>query len=185
MGKSITDQYGLERFNVLVSTGSTNPNDFTSISGGTYIEAPTTWTQYSYGLDAYANQTIRVAIQCVSNDAFIFMVDNVEIDAPGGTPNNPEVTPVISQLIGNYPNPFNPETSIAFSTKENGPVSIDIYNVRGQKVRSLLNENKEAGNHTVVWNGKDDNGKNVASGVFFYRMKSGKYSSTKKMILMK
>ncbi len=185
MGKSITDQYGLERFNVLVSTGSTNPNDFTSISGGTYIEAPITWTQYSYGLDDYANQTIRVAIQCVSNDAFIFMVDNVEIDAPGGTPNNPEVTPVISQLIGNYPNPFNPETSIAFSTKENGPVSIDIYNVRGQKVRSLLNENKEAGNHTVVWNGKDDNGKNVASGVFFYRMKSGKYSSTKKMILMK
>ncbi len=185
MGKSITDQYGLERFNVLVSTGSTNPNDFTSISGDTYVTAPTSWTQFSYSLDDYANQNIRVAIQCVSHDAFIFMVDQVQIEAPGGTPNNPEVTPVISQLIGNYPNPFNPETSIAFSTKENGPVSIDIYNVRGQKVRSLLNENKEAGNHTVVWNGKDDNGKNVASGVFFYRMKSGKYSSTKKMILMK
>jgi hypothetical protein len=185
MGKSITDQYGLERFNVLVSTGSNNPNDFTSISGDTYVTAPTSWTQFSYSLDDYANQNIRVAIQCVSHDAFIFMVDQVQIEAPGGTPNNPQVTPVISQLIGNYPNPFNPETSIAFSTKENGPVSIDIYNVRGQKVRSLLNENKEAGNHTVVWNGKDDNGKNVASGVFFYRMKSGKYSSTKKMILMK
>ncbi len=185
MGKSITDQYGLERFNVLVSTGSTNPNDFTPISGVTYIEAPTTWTQFSYSLDGYANQTIRVAIQCVSNDAFIFMVDQVQIEAPGGTPNNPEIAPVVSQLIGNYPNPFNPETRIAFSTKENGPVSIDIYNVKGQKVRSLLNENREAGTHSVVWNGKDDNGKNVASGVFFYRMKSGKYSSTKKMILMK
>ncbi len=184
-GKSVMDDYGLERFNVLVSNGSTNPNDFTSISGGTYVQAPITWTQYSYSLDDYANQTIRVAIQCVSSDAFIFMVDDVEIDAPGGTPNQPEIAPAVSQLIGNYPNPFNPETRITFSTKDNGPVSIDIYNVKGQKVRSLLNENREAGNHSVVWNGKDDNGKNVASGVFFYRMKSGKYSSTKKMILMK
>ncbi len=184
-GKSITDQYGLERFNVLVSNGSTNPNDFTSISGGTYVEAPTTWTEYSYSLDAYANQNIRVAIQCVSNDAFIFMVDDVAIDAPGGTGNDTTDIAAVSQLIGNYPNPFNPETRIAFSTKENGPVAIDIFNIRGQKVKALVNENMVAGPHTVVWNGTDDNGKNVASGVFFYRMKSGKYTSTKKMILMK
>jgi len=185
MGKSITDAYGLERFNVLVSNGSTNPNDFVSISGPTYTEAALTWTQYTYSLDAYANQNIRVAIQCVSDDAFIFMVDDVEIDAPGGTDNETNEVAFASQLIGNYPNPFNPETRIAFSTKDNGPVSIDIYNIKGQKVRSLLNENREAGTHNVTWNGKDDNGKNVASGVFFYRMKSGKYSSTKKMILMK
>ncbi len=184
-GKSVMDDYGLERFNVLVSNGSTNPNDFTSISGASYTQAPITWTQYSYSLDDYANQNIRIAIQCVSDDAFIFMVDQVQIEAPGGTSNQPEIAPLVSQLIGNYPNPFNPETRIAFSTVENGPVAIDIYNVKGQKVRTLLNENREAGNHSVVWNGKDDNGKNVASGVFFYRMKSGKYSSTKKMILMK
>ena len=184
-GKSVMDDYGLERFNVLVSNGSTNPNDFVSISGLNYVEAPIAWTQYSYSLDDYANETIRVAIQCVSDDAFIFMVDDVQIEAPGGTDNPQEVVPAVSQLIGNYPNPFNPETRISFSTRENGPVSIDIYNIKGQKVRSLLNENREAGTHNVVWNGKDDNGKNVASGVFFYRMKSGKYSSTKKMILMK
>ncbi len=183
--KSIMADYGLERFNVLVSNGSTNPNDFTSISGDTYIQAPISWTQYSYSLDDYANQTIRVAIQCVSDDAFIFMVDNVEVDAPGGEDVQDNNIAAVSQLIGNYPNPFNPETRIAFSTKENGPVSIDIYNIKGQKVRSLLNEYREAGAHDVVWNGKDDNGKSVASGVFFYRMKSGKYSSTKKMILMK
>jgi len=110
-----------------------------------------------------------------TGDMFEAMTDNDELG----------VTAVDNTLLGNYPNPFNPETRIAFTTKENGPVSIDIYNIKGQKVRSLLNENKEAGSHTVVWNGKDDNGKNVASGVFFYRMKSGKYSSTKKMILMK
>ncbi len=102
------------------------------------------------------------------------------------TPNAEEsLVETPTMLGGNYPNPFNPETRIAFSTKENGPVSIDIFNVKGQKVRSLVNENMEAGNHTVVWNGQNDNGKKVASGLFFYRMKSGKYSSTKKMILMK
>ncbi len=102
------------------------------------------------------------------------------------TPNDDlDVVVVNNNLIGNYPNPFNPETRIAFSTKENGPVSIDIFNIKGQKVKALLNENMVAGPHTVVWNGTDNNGKSVASGVFFYRMKSGKYTSTKKMILMK
>ncbi len=185
MAKSYTHDYGAERFNVLVSDGSTNPDDFTSISGVTYTEAPLAWTNFSYDLSAYANSSIRLAIQCVSNDAFIFMVDDVAINAPGGTPTVNNEVPAVSMLQGNYPNPFNPETTIAFSTKENGPVSIDIFNVKGQKVRTLVNDNMEAGNHTVVWNGQNDNGKNVASGVFFYRMKSGKYSSTKKMILMK
>ena len=184
-GKSISSQDPLDRFNVLVSDGSTNPNDFTSISGATYTQTTTDWTQYSYSLEAYANQTIRVAIQCVSENAFIFMVDDVTIDAPGGTDNDNNDIAVVSQLKGNYPNPFNPETTIAFSTKENGPVSIDIYNIKGQKVKALVSENMQAGPHTVVWNGTNDNGKSVSSGVFFYRMKSGKYSSTKKMILMK
>jgi len=183
--KSITDQYGLERFNVLVSTGSTNPDDFTLISGDTHVNVPVVWTDYSFNLDAYAGQTIRVAIQCVSDDAFMFMLDNFKVIAPNGTGNSNNVNILTNELVGNYPNPFNPETRIAFTTRENGPVSIDIFNIKGQKVRSLLNENKEAGNHSVLWNGKDDNGKNVASGVFFYRMKSGKYTSTKKMILMK
>ena len=183
--KSITDQYGLERFNVLVSTGSTNPEDFSVISGEGYIQAPLTWTDYSYNLDEYAGQTIRIAIQCVSDDAFMFMLDNFKVTAPNGTGNSNDVNVVTTELVGNYPNPFNPETRISFLTKENGPVSIDIYNIKGQRVRSLLNENREAGVHNVVWNGKDDKGKNVASGVFFYRMKSGQYTSTKKMILMK
>ena len=83
-GKSVSYQYEYERFNVLVSDGSTTPSDFTSISGATYTEAPITWTQYSYSLDAYAGQTIRVAIQCVSSNAFMFMVDGIKVVAPNG-----------------------------------------------------------------------------------------------------
>ena len=84
--KTYTDQYGLERFNVGVSTTGTAPADFTIISGATYIEAPMAWTEYNYDLSAYAGMDVYVAIQCVSYDAFIFMIDNLVIDpgAAGG-----------------------------------------------------------------------------------------------------
>ncbi len=183
--KSITNIYGLERFRVLISSGYTNPNDFYLISDGSFVEAPTDWTEFSYDLSDFENQTVRLAIQCVSSDAFMFTVDDVLIYQAPSWDNNINDIVCASQLKGNYPNPFNPETTISFTTKKNGPVSIDVFNIKGQKVRTLLNENRQAGNHIVVWNGKDDSGNSLASGVFFYRMKSGKYTSTKKMILMK
>lgn len=62
---------------------------------------------------------------------------------------------------------------------------LDIYNIRGQKVKTLLNEHKEAGKHNIIWEGIDDNGKKVSSGVYFYKIKNGKFTATKKMILMK
>jgi len=60
-----------------------------------------------------------------------------------------------------------------------------IYNIKGQKVKILVNEKLDTGKHSVIWNGTDDNGKNVSSGVYFYSLNSGRYTSTKKMILMK
>lgn len=85
--KSYTDQYGLERFNVAVSTTGNDPADFTVISGSSYVEAPIVWTEFSYDLSAYAGQDIYVAIQCVSYDAFVFMIDDLEID-PGMVPSD-------------------------------------------------------------------------------------------------
>jgi len=90
-----------------------------------------------------------------------------------------------TELIGNYPNPFNPSTTIAFRTDEPGPVQIAIYNLKGQLVRTFDLEVTRAGESSVIWNGDDDNGNSVSSGIYFYRMKSGTYSNTKKMILMK
>ncbi len=182
--RSYVATYGLERFKVGVSTTGTLPNNFTIISGASYIQAPIVWTEYTYSLADYLNQQIYVGIQCVSDDAFIFMVDDVEIQAPTSNP-EPGIPAVITALNGNYPNPFNPETTISFSVKETSPVAIEIYNVKGQLVKTLVNEVKASGNHTVVWNGKDNNGRNVTSGVYFYKMNTGKFSSTKKMILMK
>ncbi len=99
----------------------------------------------------------------------------------GTNPNKPKVT----TLYGNYPNPFNPSTSIKYSVANEQLVNIDIYNVRGQKVKTLVNEVIPSGDHSVVWNGKDDSNKNVSSGIYFFNMKSGKFTSSRKMILMK
>ncbi len=94
-----------------------------------------------------------------------------------------------TKLGNNYPNPFNPVTNIAYSIKETGNVTLEVYNMRGQLVKTLVNEVKETGDHTAVWNGTDNSNKSASSGVYFYKMVSesniGRYTSTKKMILMK
>ena len=83
-GKSITDQYGMERIQVLVSTTDTETGSFTKISDGEYIEVPTTWTEYTFDLSAYAGETIHFAIRYMSFDAFIFMLDNIQLTAESG-----------------------------------------------------------------------------------------------------
>lgn len=82
--RSVVVTYGLERFKVGISTTGTNPADFTFITPSPYLESPASWTQFSYDLSAYTNQKIYIAINCVSNDAFVFMLDNFVIsDAKG------------------------------------------------------------------------------------------------------
>lgn len=101
-----------------------------------------------------------------------------------GVPNEDNVaTP--TRLLGNYPNPFNPSTTISFTTAKAAPVQITIYNLKGQAVRTWNLETEVGGNHSVQWDGLDDNGLSLSSGVYFYRMFSGAYSSTRKMVLMK
>ncbi len=91
----------------------------------------------------------------------------------------------ITKLIGNYPNPFNPTTTIRFSLDDTLPVSISIYNIKGELVRQLVNSSLEAGSHAIIWNGRDDDHKKVSSGMYLYKMRTQKYSSTHKMLLLK
>lgn len=99
--------------------------------------------------------------------------------------NNP-VVPADVSLHQNYPNPFNPSTTISFDVAQTTSfVNLEIYNMKGQKVKQLVNEQLSAGQHFVIWNGTDDSGSPVASGIYFYKLRSGVYTSTKKMILLK
>ena len=88
-------------------------------------------------------------------------------------------------LYANYPNPFNPLTTISFEIKIASDVVIDIYNVRGQLVKTLLNDRFPIGKHSVEWNGTDDNGKSVSSGVYFYQMRVGDFVQSRRMVMLK
>lgn len=104
----------------------------------------------------------------------------VEVVAAG------DVLPVNGTILhGNVPNPFNPTTAISFTLENSGHVTLEIFNVKGEKVRTLVNTDLEATLHSVIWNGQDDLGRTSASGVYFYKMKTGSFTSTKKMVLMK
>jgi hypothetical protein len=85
----------------------------------------------------------------------------------------------------NYPNPFNPETQIRYEVPDGNFVRIEIFTIAGQMVRTLVNEYKSKGNYSVMWDGKDDSGNVVASGVYLYRMSSGNFSDVKKMLFLK
>jgi len=92
-------------------------------------------------------------------------------------------TPISSLIV--YPNPFNPSTTLAFSTPKSIDVSIDLYNIKGQKVRNLHRGMLPGGNHQLVWDGKDNSGKGVGSGIYFARINAGSYIKNVKMVLMK
>jgi len=107
-------------------------------------------------------------------------------DPVGGIVSSANIILLITKLEGNSPNPFNPITEINFSVAQTSSfVTIDVYNLKGQKIKTLMNDILPAGQHSVIWNGTDESGKSVSSGVYLYKMKSGNYQNTKKMILMK
>jgi len=90
------------------------------------------------------------------------------------------------KLYPNYPNPFNPETSIIFTLggKVQQPVNLTVYNILGQKIRTLVNDSRSPGQYSVTWEGRDDSGKLVPSGVYIYQLKAGKMTFCSRMILL-
>ena len=121
----------------------------------------------------------------------IYMVDNrgrdlKVIQAPAGVSNKSfKRSPQDFVLLPNYPNPFNPDTYIEYALPSDCQVTLVVYNILGQKVRTLVNEYQPAGFKSVRWDGKDDSGNLVSAGVYFYSIKAGEFSQTKKMILLK
>ena len=93
--------------------------------------------------------------------------------------------PPESALPQNLPNPFNPSTTIKYDLAEPAFVELKIYSVTGQVVRTLVAEQQAAGRYQVVWDGKDDQGRLVASGVYTYRLKAGAFEDARKLMLMK
>ncbi|RMG94891.1 MAG: T9SS C-terminal target domain-containing protein [Chloroflexi bacterium] len=96
-------------------------------------------------------------------------------------------SPILHQ---NYPNPFNPSTTIVFSLPYNSPtgqarITLQIFDITGRKVRTLIDSDLPAGNHVVQWDGTNDAGQPVSSGLYFYRLNAGKFQQTRKMLLLR
>jgi len=96
-----------------------------------------------------------------------------------------ESLPANFSLAPNYPNPFNPSTTIAYQLPTRAPVALEIYSLLGQRVRHLVEQVQVAGQHAVTWDGKDDAGRAVASGVYLYRLSTGRHDLTRTMVLAK
>ncbi len=128
------------------------------------------------------NQYPTAAKQLQNQMAIIFSGEYLSITES----DDDEIGSVSTNLQSNYPNPFNPTTTISFSVAQTSSfVNLDVYNLKGQKVKQLVNNLLPAGNHSVLWNGTDENNKPVSSGIYLYKLQHGSYTSTRKMILMK
>ena len=129
---------------------------------------------------------------------FIYSPERSTADDDGQTRTAPQFNTVSLSLSGgsntlpasfdldqNYPNPFNPTTDISFSLPSAANVSLRVYNLLGQEVATVVDGDMGAGVHTVTWDGSNDGGAQVSSGIYFYRLVAGDYTATRKMMLLK
>ena len=96
-----------------------------------------------------------------------------------------DIAPLTTELKAIYPNPFNPTVNISYSLKEQTSVTIEVFNIKGQKVKTIINEMQELGNHKVSWSGHDNNNHKTASGIYFVRIKADKLNDIRKVIMLK
>ncbi len=140
-------------------------------------------TETEYQLtDVTPNVTHTIGVSAVYNNEDESEIVTTEYSVVG---NSDDIVNYTNQLMGNYPNPFNPTTTIRFSLAKNSQVNVKIYNAKGQLIKDLVNEDLAKGLHNVVWNGNDNAGKKVSSGIYFYKITMSNYQKTNKMLLLK
>lgn len=121
----------------------------------------------------------------VTGFAPVFVPGTITFGDPTSVEDMAEAIPTAFALKQNYPNPFNPVTVIEFALPKGQTVTLEIYNIMGQRVKTLIRGFREAGIHTVAWNGADDRNVNVPSGIYFYRLNAGAFTQTSKMALIR
>lgn len=142
------------------------------------------WTEYSYTVDLGVHTfkweySKDGSVSSNDDKAYIDFITFPPMEGSVSIGNN-DITPVVTELIGNYPNPFNPNTNIKFNLSDAAKVEIRLYNVKGEFVQSILNQDMLKGSHKVEFNAEGLN-----SGVYFYTLKTNNYKNTKKMLLVK
>jgi len=166
------------------------------LSGNQIVDLKTGNTVYSWAnkgsvVTAYINpsdNSIRVLIATYnssSNTNSYSVYSLGTYSPPPGVSQNLSTLPKRLSVAQNYPNPFNPSTIIQYSIPVQSHVTVQVFNIKGQLVRSLVNENKPSGSYNIQWDGNSDSGGKVSSGVYFYSVKSGDQELTRKMVMIK
>ena len=173
----------VRRTNTTPIAGATVSSQFvsteTDASGAYSLVHPMGTHAVTASAPGFISQTVEI-VNVIPND--ITTLDFVlKVDTAGDDPQNPVLA---TALNGNYPNPFNPETTISYSVKEAGRVKLEVYNIKGQLVRTLVDADHASGHYKQVFNSKDNRGRSISSGVYLLRMSAPGYKKTSKMILM-
>ena len=152
----------------------------------------TAWTQVAYDISGVADGQATVYLRWTmgtTDSSWQYSgwnIDDVEIWGLAGTLSAAgDEVPGPRLAVGNHPNPFNPLTRVTFALDRDGPVSLAVYDVQGRLVRRLVSDSLEAGSHTAVWDGSDDSGRRVGSGVYFARLVAGGQVVQHKMVMLK
>ena len=173
-----------EHYSILVSRTTPRYTDFTEELFSETL-GTNEWQEREFNLTRFAGETIILAFRHHScSGQHTLKIDSILVDIMVNDGDKPHEL-FKTNLTGNYPNPFNPSTVISFDVAVESIVSIDIYNIRGQKVKTLVNEPYGVGSYVVEWNGNDENDSSVASGIYFYQMRAGEFSAIRRMVLLK
>jgi len=152
------------------------------VTGESFVSGVSEGVSNEYAVSGVLAEPIIVT--AVSNDYGINPL-LIVVEGPTGT-DPPDDPPPAYFLAGNYPNPFNPVTTITYGLAERAPVTLRIYDVSGRLVRTLVDEVQEPGrSYTVVWDGRNAYGRSVSSGVYFCRLTAGAGASARKMVLLR
>jgi hypothetical protein len=145
------------------------------------------WTLVTFDLSDYSGKaSFRFVFgsDSAANDEGWY-IDDVRLEYEYEVSADYAVASPVLSLKPNYPNPFNPSTTISFYLPQNGEVKLDVFNLKGQRVRRLIDSSLTLGEHSINFDGLDDHGRPVASGIYFYRLQHHGKTITRKMMLMK
>lgn len=159
---------------------STSTGDESSLVVYRWADASSGWAPIGGTVD-----TVDNAIYAAISETGVYAAFTTDIVTEVGDGGHGEVLPYQFELTQNYPNPFNPATTIAYSVPSWSHVTIEVFNVIGQKVKTLVNESKSAGEYQVSWDGRSSSGRQVSTGVYLYRFQAGDYTESRKMLLLK
>ena len=137
--------------------------NWSALGAGTYkFAVKAIYTGYYQSVAAFSNPLVKTTAHAESN-----------------------IINVSGEMTNCSPNPFNSQTMISYRIKDKAPVKLEIFDAKGRRVKTIVNETKSAGDYRALWNGTNESNKKLSSGVYFYKMTSGKFTSTKKVILVK